>query len=149
MSESRSRCPQAFSTGQAARFCYVTSGTILNWIRSGRLNAQRTAGGQYRVLAEDLREFMVENGMSTKLLDAEENERPYCWEYHCQISAQYGSPSLDVCENCLVHRSGTSNCWELHGLLPLTARRFDRCEDCDYMQKFGSDREDKDSGTSL
>jgi len=138
MNETRSCYSQAFSTGQAARFCYVTSGTILNWIRSGRLDAQRTAGGQYRVPADELRGFMVRNGMNTRLLDAEEDERPYCWEYHCQISSRYGSPSLEVCGQCLVHRSGTSNCWELHGLLPITARRFDRCEECEYYSRFKS-----------
>jgi excisionase family DNA binding protein len=127
---------QALSTGQAARFCYVTSDTILNWIRSGRLTAHRTAGGQYRITLEDLRSFMVENGMNLNLLDAEKDERPYCWEFHCEISARFGSPSLEVCEGCLVHRSGTLNCWELHGLLPVTARRFDACGECDYHRKF-------------
>jgi excisionase family DNA binding protein len=127
-------CPrvQGLSTGQAARFCYVTSETILNWIRSNRLRAQRTAGGQHRVLLEDLRSFMIENGMDTALLDAEKDVRPYCWEFHCRITSRYGSPSQEVCEDCLVHRSGTLNCWELHGLLPVTRRRFDACADCGY-----------------
>jgi len=127
---------RALSSGQAARFCYVTSETILNWIRSHRLTAQRTAGGQYRIPLEDLRAFMIENGMDTALLDVEKDIRPYCWEFHCQITARYGSPSQELCEGCLVHRSGTLNCWELHGLLPLTARRFDTCLDCEYHRSF-------------
>ena len=123
---------QAMSTGQAARFCFVTPETILNWIRSNRLKAQRTAGGQYRVPLADLRKFMIENGMDTTLLDAEKDVRPYCWEFHCQVTSRYGDSSLEVCHGCLVHRSGTSNCWELHGLLPVTRRRFDVCADCEY-----------------
>lgn len=125
---------QALSTGQAARFCFVTPETILNWIRSNRLMAQRTAGGQYRVPLEGLRSFMIENGMDVALLDAERDMRPYCWEFHCQATSRYGSPSREVCEDCLVHRSGTLNCWELHGLLPVTRRRFDVCGDCGYYR---------------
>ncbi len=133
---------QAFSTGQAARFCYVTSETILNWIRSNRLKAQRTAGGQYRILLDDLREFMHESGMSTALLDTEKGVRPYCWEFHCQVTARYNRSSREVCEGCLAHRSGTLYCWELHGLLPVTRRRFDRCIECDYYRSWGSSGRD-------
>ena len=136
--ELKRRNPEAVSTGQAARFCYVTPETIVNWIRSNQLRAQRTAGGQYRIRTEDLREFMTAKGMGTALLDAEKDVRPYCWEYHCEEIGRLGSVNPSVCDSCLVHRSGTLNCWELHGLLPLTARRFDRCEDCDYRQRYGS-----------
>ncbi len=128
---------RAFSTGEAARFCYVTSETIQNWIRAGRLPAQRTAGGQYRIRARDLRAFMAENGMDTAVLDDKENVRPNCWEFHGQIAARFGSFSQEVCATCLVRRSGTRNCWELHGLLPLTARRYSQCEECSYFQRFG------------
>jgi excisionase family DNA binding protein len=110
----------------------VTSETILNWIHSKRLKAQRTAGRQFRIPLEDLRAFMIENAMSTALLDAEKDIRPYCWEFHCQVTAQYGHSSMGPCATCLVHRSGTLNCWELHGLLPVTRRRFDPCEKCEY-----------------
>ena len=133
---SRHRTGQAFSTGDAARFCYVTSETIQNWIRSGRLSAQRTAGGQYRILAQNLRVFMEENGMDTSALDENEHIRPDCWEFHAQLVARYGSFREEACATCLVRRSGTRNCWELHGLLPLTARRSARCEDCSYFQRF-------------
>jgi excisionase family DNA binding protein len=132
----------ALSTGQAARYCYVTSETILNWIRSGGLHAQRTAGGQFRIRLQDLRAFMAEAGMSTALLDEEKDIRPYCWEFHCEISARYGRPSREVCEGCLVHRSGTLNCWELHALLPLTARKNDRCSECEYFLRYQSSEDD-------
>jgi excisionase family DNA binding protein len=119
----------------------VTPETILNWIRSNRLTAQRTAGGQYRIRLEDLRRFMVENGMNTALLDEEKDERPYCWEFHCELAAHYGDENREPCESCLVHRSGTLNCWELHGLLPLTARRFSQCTECEYYRRFQGDRD--------
>ena len=64
--------PLAYSTGQAARYCFVTSDTILNWIHKGSLQAQRTAGGQYRIRREDLLRFMRVHGMSTELLEREQ-----------------------------------------------------------------------------
>jgi excisionase family DNA binding protein len=126
----------AFSTGQAARFCYVTSETILNWIRSGELKAQRTAGGQYRIRIADLRQFMTRSGMDTSWLEQEAGIRPYCWEFHCEIGSPVASAAPRICEDCLVHRAGTLNCWELHPLLPLTARRILHCHECEYHKRF-------------
>ncbi len=140
------RTAQAFSTGEAARFCFVTSETIQNWIRSGRLTAQRTAGGQYRILAQNLKSFMEENGMDTTVLDQDEHARPDCWEFHAQLGARYGSFREEACTKCLVRRSGTRNCWELHGLLPLTARRSARCEDCSYFQRFAPQPRERAEG---
>jgi excisionase family DNA binding protein len=132
----RAETAQALSSGQAARFCYVTSETIVNWIRADRLQAQRTAGGQYRISLADLRGFMLANGMSTALLDAEADVRPYCWEFHCEVRSASASTGASACASCLVRRSGSLNCWSLHGLLPLTARHVDRCADCEYYRRF-------------
>ena len=68
--------PLAFTTGQAARYCYVTSDTILNWIHAKVLVAQRTVGGQYRIRREDLIQFMREHGMRTDQLETELHPRP-------------------------------------------------------------------------
>ena len=129
---------RAFSTGRAARYCYVTPETILNWIRAGLLKAQRTAGGQYRIRVEELRRFMVEQGMQTDQLDAALGVRCACWEARAQGEGQAGASLLDPCRECLVHRSGTLNCWELSGLLPLTGLRALRCADCDYHKTYSS-----------
>jgi len=132
--DSPARCEkrQALSTGQAARLCFVTPESILNWIRTKRLRAQRTAGGQYRIPVGDLRAFMLENGMDTGALECETGERLYCWEFHGREAARYGLLSQEVCEGCLVRRAAALHCWELHGLLPMTRRKFDACEDCPY-----------------
>ncbi len=127
----------AFTTGRAARLCFVTPETILNWIRGGRLKAYRTAGGQFRILRSDLRRFMVEEGMAAELVDREAGRRPTCWEFHEEEDARYGSVLGERCGECLVKRSETLNCWQLHGLVPLTVRRVDHCKDCAYFQKYG------------
>lgn len=123
---------RALSTGQAARYCYVTSYTIVNWIHSGKLNAQRTAGGQYRIRLGELREFMRETEMPTDLLDEEANVRPYCWEFHCQLGEQ-----LSVCDDCLVHRSGAEHCYELRGEVSLAKCLIHDCTNCEYYQTWG------------
>ena len=122
----------ALSTGQAARYCYVTSYTIVNWIHSGKLKAQKTAGGQYRIRLGELRDFMRETEMRTDLLDEEENVRPYCWEFHCQLGEQ-----LSACDDCLTHRSGAEHCYELRGEVPLSECLFHDCTNCEYYQTWG------------
>ncbi len=130
------RLDQAFSTGQVARYCYVTADTIVNWINSGKLQAQRTAGGQFRVRLDDLREFMNASGMRTDLLDAEHGVRPYCWEFHCQGTL------ADECRDCVVYRSGAWNCFTLAELHPTARRRGGPCDECEYHARYADEKED-------
>lgn len=122
----------ALSTGQAARYCYVASSTIVNWIRTGTLEAQRTAGGQYRIRVGDLRAFMRANEMRTDLLEEEQHIRPYCWEFHCQPGEQ-----ASACDDCLIRRSGTDNCYELRKALPPHEYLVKDCTSCEYYRIWG------------
>ena len=45
-------------TSEIARICQVTSVTVGNWIRSGKLKASRVPGGNYRVTSVDLARFL-------------------------------------------------------------------------------------------
>jgi len=56
------RRPELISTGDAARACGVSTQTIVNWIRQGRLRAATTGGGRFRVHAESLVEFLKQSG---------------------------------------------------------------------------------------
>jgi len=133
-SEALLRNDVAFSTGQAARYCFVTGDTILNWIKNGSLAAQKTSGGQYRILVRVLYAFLREHDMNTALLEAEHTIRPLCWEFNCRRQVALG------CGVCLVNRSGAPCCWELRGVLHRASARPERCEDCDYFRRFS--RED-------
>ncbi len=46
------------STSNIARICQVTTVTVGNWIRSGKLKASRVPGGNYHVTADDLAYFL-------------------------------------------------------------------------------------------
>ena len=52
-----------FSALEVANICGVVNQTAINWIRNGHLRAFTTPGGQYRVYAEDLFEFLSLRGM--------------------------------------------------------------------------------------
>jgi excisionase family DNA binding protein len=122
------------STGQAARYCLVTADTIANWIKRNKLPARRTVGGQYRILVQDLREFMVSQGMETDLLDAAHDERRYCWEF-CQGAGVL--PLLGVsCEDCLVRRTMALHCFELRSALSFSADDFEVCSTCKYLSEW-------------
>ncbi len=45
------------NTRDIARMYNVTSATVLNWIRAGKLKAYTTPGGHYRIAREDLNAF--------------------------------------------------------------------------------------------
>ncbi|MFH2202855.1 MAG: response regulator [Elusimicrobiota bacterium] len=50
--------PRALGTYRVAKICHVSPMTIGRWIKDGKLNAFMTAGGQHRVWAPDLADFM-------------------------------------------------------------------------------------------
>ena len=52
-----------FSALEVANICSVANQTAINWIRNGYLKAYSTPGGQYRVYADDLVNFMTERKM--------------------------------------------------------------------------------------
>jgi two-component system, OmpR family, response regulator len=52
-----------FSALEVANICGVVNQTTINWIKSGHLQAFITPGGQYRIYAEDLINFLHTRGM--------------------------------------------------------------------------------------
>jgi excisionase family DNA binding protein len=132
------RSPQphrlAVSTGQAARYCLVSSDTIANWIAAGRLPAQRTVGGQYRIRLADLRSFMAAHGMRTDLLEQEADQTTPCWQFWT-ASGQHEPPA--TCLECPVYRGQARVCHELRPLLPGGTQRALSCADCAFLEAHG------------
>jgi len=52
-----------FSALEVANICGVVNQTAINWIKNNHLKAFTTPGGQYRIYAEDLLEFLKFRGM--------------------------------------------------------------------------------------
>jgi len=125
------------TTSQAARYCLVSPDTIVKWIKEKNLPAQRTIGGQFRIFVDDLRQFMVRNEMSTELLDAEVDFRPYCWEHH-RGSHSKASTSGAPCSECLVYRTKALNCFELRATNVDRDWAHRNCKDCGYFRRWAN-----------
>ena len=65
------------TTGEAAELCGVTPDTILKWIKKGKLQVARTAGGHHRIRRDSLRPYLaiIEH-------PAVGHSIPPCWEFH-------------------------------------------------------------------
>jgi|GEM_PF-3329473 len=124
------------TTGQAARFCLVSQDSIAKWIKERALPAQRTLGGKFRIFVQDLRLFMVQNDMSTTLLDAELECRPYCWECDSRAHGVESTSSV-ACRLCPVHRTKAMNCFELRMISTERIWAHANCHECPYYLKWG------------
>lgn len=120
----------ALTTGQAARYCLVSADTIVKWIATGRLEAQRTAGGQYRIRCDELRAFMTALGMRTDQLDSETGHSLACWEFF--RSRGPGGGLAAACTDCAVRKSGAAVCHEVRPLIGATPNA-PSCAECDYL----------------
>jgi excisionase family DNA binding protein len=57
------------TTGEVARRCQVSVGTVKNWIEAGKLEAFRTPGRHFRIRASELRRFQAAFGFGSKADD--------------------------------------------------------------------------------
>ena len=136
------------STGKAAKYCLVTADTVKNWIQAGLLVAQRTAGGQYRVRIDDLRQFMIEREMSVEELDRDVQETPleYCWEYYRKRERRHVR-ARSSCDTCVVKRTLALICYELRK--DVDHRRVHcraDCSECGYYQRYAQVMKSKTGG---
>jgi len=55
-----------YTIPEAADICSVSRGTMWRWVKSGKLKASTTLGGQYRIQKNHLQAVLAENGAYTK-----------------------------------------------------------------------------------
>ena len=128
------------TTGQAADLCHVERDTVLKWIKRGKLPAERTAGGHYRIARPELDRFLLERrrpeGAARKPhIQRDSTSGPLrCWEYLAE-----NGRIRDGCKRCTVYRVQAARCFELlrfgcdigHGRLFCQGS----CEDCTYYRR--------------
>lgn len=130
---------QWLTTGAVARLCSVKPDTVQKWIRKGRLEAQRTAGGHYRIALADVEPYL------TKPMDARWYCAPpagcqpqplRCWEYLAE-----GGATREECRKCVVYRVRAAWCFEVLGMGAGNghSRQFchsqSSCLDCLYYKR--------------
>lgn len=120
------------STGRAADLCSVTADTVLKWIKAGKIPANRTRGGHYRILRETLTGIAKSE---TLTVGSESSSRPFhfCWEYY-----EKNGDFSEKCRECIVYRSRAKRCYEI-GKLPTEAGHAHvfcqgSCNDCEYFR---------------
>jgi len=127
---------ELLTTGQAARLCAVTPDTVLKWIRSGRLQATRTAGGHHRIAREDL-EWALRGRSSTsrrRWVPPPDADRSfsYCWEYNGK------GDLLEGCRECAVFKMRALRCYEVVEHAKQVGHSMVFCEgscmECDYYR---------------
>jgi excisionase family DNA binding protein len=127
--------PTWLTTGQTAHRCAVTPATVLNWIRSGRLEAIRTPGGHYRVKLEKLQPLLQQQKTPNLDMGGHTRQAPLrCWEYLSE-----GGTTREECLTCVVHRVRASWCFQIAtlGIDSGHAKRFcpTSCDDCAYYRR--------------
>ena len=136
------------TTGQAAKLCAVTPDTVLKWIKKGRLEATRTAGGHYRVALPDLEPFMAGFGQKpsppisegtfpsirSHVGTKEETDEVPCWEFLSD-----NGETREACKQCVVYRVKATRCFLMAGLDSDVghAHQFceGTCEECVYYRR--------------
>lgn len=63
------------TTGDVARRCQVTTMTVLNWIKAGRLKAYKTPGGHYRIRMDDFNAFVTQHDMPSETAGSSSEEK--------------------------------------------------------------------------
>ncbi|MHC5036922.1 MAG: MerR family transcriptional regulator [Planctomycetota bacterium] len=123
------------TTGQAATRCSVSPDTVLKWIRSGLLRAQRTAGGHHRIDERDLERILTpsEEGNESPSPKVSQRRFRYCWEY-------YGKGTLHkICKKCAVYIMRALRCYEVGRFAPDNhhPKVFCKqsCEECEYYKE--------------
>ena len=59
------------TTGEVARWCQVSVGTVKNWIEAGQLEAFRTPGRHFRIRASELQRFQAAFGFGTETAESQ------------------------------------------------------------------------------
>ncbi|NCO39558.1 MAG: hypothetical protein COZ06_29010 [Armatimonadetes bacterium CG_4_10_14_3_um_filter_66_18] len=129
---------QLLSTGQAAKLCSVTPDAVLKWIKAGKVRAQRTAGGHYRIQRESLETLLGDKGELRVERPSERAASPpsrFCWEFYSQDGALRAD-----CQQCLVYRSRALRCFEMSHLGEADGYKGTFCETscdrCSYFRSF-------------
>ena len=66
---------EIFSIPQAAKRCAISRWTLIKCVNSGELKASRTPGGHYRILKEDLEDFIIKKKMYPLVRNRSSNKR--------------------------------------------------------------------------
>ena len=123
------------STGQVAELCAVSPATVLNWLRTGKLDGVRTPGGHFRVQRSRLEPILARRKRAFHSTVPRTRGAPLrCWEYLCDRGTV-----RQECLECVVFRVRATWCFQIAalGIDSGHARRFcpTSCDECAYYRR--------------
>ena len=124
------------TTSEAAELCDVRPDTVLKWIKKGRLQAVRTAGGHHRIEYRNLEPFLRALRAGQEVQPGSESAvRPVrCWEFFSNQGVL-----RDACKECPAYRVRAAWCFEMFGVGKEAghAKLFclDSCDECAYYRR--------------
>ena len=124
------------TTAEASRYLNVTRFTVLNWIKSGKLQSASTFGGHSRipkgVLKAALKQINTTNRVSAPVKPPETKSPLHCWE-----SQEVKDTSCDHnCHKCLVFKKKIDVCFlsvRKYGSLKVECKHD--CASCAFLAK--------------
>lgn len=123
------------STGKAAKLCGVTPDTILKWIKKGRFDVRKTAGGHFRINEDSIKPYLtaLRKESQTDQDTGFSGNITYCWEY----LAQEGDITAS-CRTCTVFKSKAERCYLLAGYGKTIGFKGEYCTtscmECEYFK---------------
>ncbi|MCL5034686.1 MAG: response regulator [Bacteroidetes bacterium] len=93
--------------GQTAHICQVTTRTINNWIKSGKLKAYATPGGHFKIWPSDLKKFLKAHSMDINFDFKGEHRRKILVidddESYAELVREVLLDKLENCEVTITH----------------------------------------------
>ena len=124
------------TTSQAAKKLSVSPDTVLKWVKAGKIRANRTLGGHFRIPMATIANLMGDNTDGGGRSEAAAISNPsfqYCWEHKSNLGQM-----TEKCMDCTVYKCRAKRCYELRdipdefGNLHLQCQ--DSCDKCDYYK---------------
>jgi excisionase family DNA binding protein len=117
------------TTTELSKLCGVSRFTIINWTNEGKIKANRTVGGHYRIPVSEAMSFL--ETFHTEVNGVASHLPGHCWEYPQKTNCS------KECGNCLIFGKEVDYCFVL-------VRQFGKgqirckgnCLSCGYFEEF-------------
>jgi excisionase family DNA binding protein len=122
------------SLEKAAKLLLVSQGTILKWIRQGKLRSSKTAQERHIIPRDAVRELLTEKQSSIEEIVNEKRPSLPCWEYNA-----VDGKIRDECCSCPVFHTRNKKCYQVGKFLKESGKGANccptDCEDCSYYRE--------------